>query len=504
MHVLFIAAEAMPYARTGGLGETVTSLAVALARAGHRVCIVLPRYRQVHLRRRAVFATHIQVPLGARAIPCTLVREASSPLGPTLPAPVDFYFVECPTYFDRDAIYGTAEQDYGDNAERFTILSRAAIELARRLQPDLIHAHDWHSALAPVLLRTQLRDDAEVGSIPVVFTIHNLGYQGIFPPEVLARLGLSWNLFRVEALEFWGRVNFLKGALVYSDVLTTVSPSYSREIQTPEFGMGLEGVLQARAADLHGILNGIDTERWDPRRDPVLAHPYDAEELEGKQICRAALVREFGIEHPQRPIVAMVSRLTAQKGLELVDACMERLASLEATLIVLGRGEARQEEAVGRWQHRFPQWVRCVLRYDEELAHRLIAGADLLLMPSRYEPCGLSQMHALRYGTVPLVRAVGGLKDTVTEWRAEDATGNGFVFGPFHPDALLHGMVRALENWSRPDAWRQLQRNGMAGDWSWDRAAVEYAALYQGLAPELSYRSSPRGNNLRPTESRRI
>lgn len=500
MHLLFVAAEADPYARTGGLAETVASLARAQAQAGHQVSVVLPLYREIHLRRREVFAARIEVPLGGRAVACSLLREAA----PSASAQPDFYFVDCPALFDRDGIYGTPQQDFPDNAERFTVFSRAAIELARRLRPGLIHAHDWHSALVPVLLRTQLREDQAVGRLPVVFTIHNLGYQGLFPPEVLARLGLSWSLFRVESLEFWGRVNFLKGGLVYADAITTVSPGYSQEIQTPQFGMGLEGVLQQRAADLHGILNGIDTSVWDPAHDPRLAAAYDAGNLEGKQACRQALLRQLGLDRADRPVVAIISRLARQKGIDLIDAALERIAALDLTLVVLGQGEGELEDRIRDWSTRFPQSVRACIRYDEDLAHRLMAGADLLLMPSRYEPCGLTQLHAMRYGTVPVVRAVGGLKDSVREWNAADRTGTGFCFGPFDPDALLQALQRAVAVWTLPAQWRQLQGNGMAMDWSWRRAAAEYAELYRRLRPGAEDRSGTTGNFLRRSSTPRI
>lgn len=480
MHLLFVAAEALPWVSTGGLGEAVTGLARALAHLGHRVDLVLPRYRQVSPPEPGALAVSTKIPMGAGTIPCTLLRQ------PHTGTPgIEAWFVDCPPLFDRGGIYGEGGHDYSDNPERFTLLCRAALVLARRLRPDLIHAHEWHAALVPVLRYAEFHNDVRLRATPVVFTIHNLAFQGIFPPEVIGRIGLGPQWMHADQLEFWGRVNFLKGALISSDTLTAVSPSYSREIQTPEFGMGLDGVLRRRTTDLTGILNGIDSEQWDPARDTQLVAPYDATHLDGKAACADALRREFGLPLRNRPMAIMLSRLSPQKGIDLVDACLDRIMALELELIVLGQGDPEHEAMVRAWQHRFPQWIRAVLRYHGGLEHRLLAGADLLLMPSRYEPCGLSQMHAMRYGTVPVVHSVGGLRDTVTEWNPAAGTGTGFPFTPCHPDALLQSLARALAGWAGRDsaaaAWRRLQVNGMTADWSWRHAATAYTGLYRHL-----------------------
>jgi starch synthase len=497
MHLLFVAAEALPWASTGGLGEAIAGLAAALARLGHRVTLVLPRYRWI-TPEPVTLAALETIPMGERSIACTLLRGAASEEA----AGVETWFVDCPPLFDRSGLYGENGHDYPDNPERFALLARAGLRLAQRLQPDLIHAHEWHTALVPVLLRTEFRDDACLGSLPVVFTIHNLAFQGIFPPEVASRIGLDPEWMQPDRMEFWGRVNFLKGALTAADAITTVSPGYSREIQTPEFGMGLDGLLRRRSDALTGILNGIDTAQWDPSTDAHLVETFDATHLEGKAACTEALRREFGLAPLDRPVLALLSRLSPQKGIDLIEATLDRMIALELDLIVLGQGDAEHAARVRSWEHRFPQWIRAVLRYDEGLAHRLLAGADLLLMPSRYEPCGLSQMHAMRYGTVPVVHAVGGLRDTVTEWDGAEGSGTGFLFTLFHPDALLHSLVRAVAMWTRRSSpssdWRRMQVNGMTADWSWQHAATEYARLYRQLAPAAPPLNTGMQNILRP------
>lgn len=508
MHLLFVSAEALPWASTGGLGEAVAGLADALAQQGHRISLVLPRYRWAPPFDPGVPSAPVTIPLsvpmGERAVPCTLIGPTESGARPG----VEHWFVDCPPLFHRAGLYGENGHDYPDNPERFALLCRAALALAQRLQPDLIHAHEWHTALIPVLLHTECNTDARLASLPVVFTVHNLAFQGIFPPEVIRRIGLSAAVMHPDQMEFWGRVNFLKGALVHADALTTVSPTYSREIQTPELGMGLDAVFRGRAHALTGILNGIDPAQWDPAHDAHLLQTYDAAHLQGKTACSLALRRECGLPQRPRPLVALLSRLSPQKGIDLIDASLDRLMALELDLIILGQGDPGHEAMVRGWEHRFPQCIRTVLRYDEGLAHRLLAGADLLLMPSRYEPCGLSQMHAMRFGTVPVVHAVGGLRDTVTEWNRAEGTGTGFLFLPCHPDALLHSVGLALKGWacrdSDPEEWRRLQRNGMTADWSWRRAATQYAALYRQLLPAAPALNAESQNILRPGQSHRI
>jgi starch synthase len=381
-------------------------------------------------------------------------------------------------------VYGERGGEYGDNAERFALLSRAALASPAALgrRPRIVHANDWQTGLVPWLLRHEHAHDPALAGAKSVFTIHNLAYQGVFPKQVLPFIGLPWDVFHLDAMEFYDQVSFMKAGLTFADALTTVSPTYAREVLTPQEGAGLDPLLRHRRDALHGILNGIDVAEWDPVRDPHLPAHYSARDLAGKGACKASLQRELGLPvRPDVPLVGIVSRLADQKGVDLVVASVPQIVLREAQLVVLGTGSHAYEEAFRRAAAAHPAQVAARIGFDEGLAHRIEAGADVFLMPSRYEPCGLNQMYSLRYGTVPVVRAVGGLEDTVEDFDGWNR-GTGFKFRDYAPGALLLALRRALEAWRDQRAWRALVLRGMAQDFSWDRSARGYEALYGTLA----------------------
>jgi starch synthase len=395
---------------------------------------------------------------------------------------VRYFFVDDPGYFDRDGIYGGGTGDFPDNAERYSEFSRATIEIAKHVWPaDVIHCHDWQTALVPVLMRSLYSTDPLVKDIPVIFTIHNLGYQGQFPAAVLDRAGIPPEVYNPAGLEYYGDVNLLKGGLVYSDYLTTVSKKYAEEIQTPEFGFGLDGVVRSRRDHLVGILNGVDYSAWNPEKDKLIAATYSAKDLTGKHVCKKDLLEIFGLspEHENRPVLGIVSRFADQKGFDLIAAVAKELMLEDMILTVLGTGDRRYEELFETLANEFPGRVGVRVAYDNELAHKIEAGADMFLMPSRYEPCGLNQVYSLKYGTVPIVRATGGLDDTVESFDVEQGTGTGFKFAQYSGAALLDAVRQALHLYTDERIWKRIQLNGMAKDFSWKRPASEYAKLYK-------------------------
>jgi starch synthase len=483
LRILLIASEVAPFAKTGGLADVAGALPKALASLGHDVRIMTPKYRgaEAHATDSRIVVPTIRVPLGDRTAEGALI-EAQGPSG------VPVYFIEHEHYYNRDSLYGTADGDYWDNCERFVFFCRAALEgLARldaarpgiRWQPQVIHANDWQTGLLPVYLRTLYRDHPLLGGLATVFTIHNLAYQGVFWHYDMPMTGLGWDLFTPAGLEFYGKLNFLKGGLVFSDLLTTVSHTYAREIRTAAFGTGLEGVLEDRSRDLHGVVNGIDYEIWNPQKDPAIAHPYSADDPEPKAICRETLRRELGLQDAAGPVLGVVARLAEQKGMDLVLDALPGILAEGCQLVVLGSGDARLEDAFRAAAAAHPGQVAVRLGYDDDLAHRLYAGTDAFLMPSRYEPCGLGQLIALRYGGAPVVRRTGGLADTVTEFDPARRTGTGFIFDPFTADALLATVRRAASTYRQPAVWKALVRNAMAEDFSWDASAREYLTLYR-------------------------
>lgn len=473
MKILFISSEGLPYSKTGGLADVVEALPKALVEMGHEVAVVLPRYRAN--KPESVLAQSVTIPLGD-VLRFPVIAEGKAVQG------VRYLFVDDPEYFDREQLYGDKTGDFPDNALRFAEFSRAAIELMKRVWlPDVIHCHDWQSALVPVLLRKQYQRDPVVNSLPVVFTIHNLAYQGLFPQPEMRKMGLADNLFTMDALEYYGKINLLKGGLIFSDYLTTVSRRYAKEIQTPEYGCGLEGVIRNRADRLVGILNGVDYTVWSPEVDTFIAQNYSAHNLEGKRACKKDLLAAFKLpaDNASRPLIGIVSRFADQKGFDLIAAQAAALMAEDVAIVALGAGQPEYEKLFAQLAAKYPARVGVKIGYDNSLAHKIEAGADMFLMPSRYEPCGLNQIYSLRYGTVPIVRATGGLDDTIQNFDSRMPQGTGFKFEQYDGRALIECIRAALRSYREPKLWRTVQMNGMAKDFSWKASAAAYVTLYE-------------------------
>jgi starch synthase len=393
---------------------------------------------------------------------------------------VRVFLIRNDRYFDREFLYGTKDGDYVDNCERFTFFSRGVMEWILRSgrRYDVIHCNDWQTALIPAYVKTLYAGEEAFRGTGTVFTVHNLGYQGLFWNHDLPITGLGWELFTPQGLEFYGKLNLMKAGLVFGDILTTVSATYSREIQTPEYGYGLEGVLYERREDLYGIVNGIDDEEWHPAADRFIAETFSAGDLRGKAACRRDLLAEFGLPDEGVPVLGFIGRLTAQKGSDLLEQIGEWLAGQRLRVVILGSGERRYEEAMEALGRKYPDRIAIRVAYDNVLAHKIEAGADMYLMPSRYEPCGLNQIYSLKYGTVPIVRETGGLADTVTDADADPAGGTGFTFRRYEAEDLKDAIARALAAHADPPRWEAIVLRGMARDFSWDASAREYVSLY--------------------------
>lgn len=473
--VLMIASEALPFSKTGGLADVMGALPSAVARLGWQVTLAVPRYRGVTA---GTLIERVPLDVGGYHASVGLYEEA-------IADGVTALLVDEPDLYDRDQLYAEGMVDYPDNPRRFAVLCRAALDAAVRqgVAPTIVHAHDWQAGLAPVYLQTLYRADPVLAGTPSVFTIHNLAYQGIAEPDWLPRLDLPWSLLGIEQLEFWGKISLLKGGINYASIITTVSRQYAREIQTPAFGFGFDGILRRRAADLVGILNGIDVVQWDPSRDPFLPAPITPADASGKRTAKRAVLAKYGLPTDEpglaRPLIGMISRMVDQKGLDLIAAVAEDLPSLGASFVVLGTGEARYQEMWRRLAARHPDRIGARIGFDEGLAHLIEGGADMFLMPSQFEPCGLNQMYSLRYGTVPIVRRVGGLADTVVDYAPRRTKATGFVFDEYTPRALLDALTRALAVFRNTERWRAIQAAGMACDHSWDRSAREYVKIYE-------------------------
>jgi starch synthase len=503
---LHAVSEVAGFAKTGGLADVAASLPAALAARGVDCAVVMPLFRTCRESKRPLTATEhrFRVPIGDRAVEGRLWRSSLAS------ADIPVFLIEQPEFFDRDdpatgqGLYQFTNAagemtDYRDNSARFGFFCRAILEVMRVLNfwPDILHLHDWQTGLAGVYLRELYQKHAKpdlrakYASIRIVFTIHNLAYQGIFWHLDLPGLGLPWRLFTMDLLEFHGKLNFLKAGLVYADLLTTVSPTYAKEIQTRTLGCGLHGVLMQRSSQLHGIVNGIDERLWNPATDPHLASNYDAASVtQGKSRCKAALQQQFKLdENPKSPLLGIVSRLAQQKGLDLVGQVAADFLRQGAQLVVLGDGEKKYRQVLQELRQRFPRQVGLHLGYSEPIAHQVEAGADGFLMPSEYEPCGLNQLYSLKYGTLPVVRATGGLADTVTDATPENIAmgrATGFSFLSYRPSAFAEAVQRCLKMFrDEPIAWKHIQQTGMLQDWSWHRSAGEYERLYRQVLLEI-------------------
>ncbi len=468
--VLMVASEATPMAKTGGLADVAGALAAALGALGHEAAILMPRYRGVPLENARRVYDDLRVWFGPDCYTCTLYLAVERG--------VPYYLADCPALYDREGLYGDATGDFPDNHIRFAVLSRVALTAVRHVfRPHVIHCHDWQTALVPIYIHTRFAGDPTFMGLRTVLTLHNLGYQGLFPPEILPQIGLDDDLLRPDALEFHGRVNLLKGGIRFSDALTTVSPTYAREIQTPELGFGLDELLRGRGDALTGILNGADYSDWNPETDPFIAARYSAADLSGKAACKLDLLAEFGLppEALHKPLLGIVSRFDSQKGFDLIEEIAPALAEEDCLLVVLGTGYAEHEQLLRELAAAHPEKIAVRVAYDNPLAHRIEAGADIFLMPSRYEPCGLNQIYSLRYGTVPVVRATGGLDDTIDE-------STGFKFREYAGPALFEAIRQALAAFRDRDRWEAMMLAGMRKDFSWNASAAAYSALYQRLA----------------------
>jgi starch synthase len=491
LKICLVSSECTPFAKTGGLADVVAALGRFLSKRGNDVRIVMPMYSRIKNGGHEFYpvpdAQDIPIRLGGR----TYWFSLSTLQLPRSSAKI--WLVRCPELYEREGIY---TQD-GDEHLRFALLSRAAFLMCQHTQwsPDIMHCNDWHTGLIPIYMRTHYGWDKLFENTRTVMTIHNIGYQGTFSSETVSGLGLDsdrYLLWQEDLNE--NRINYLKTGLVYANAITTVSRTYAHEIQGDELGMGLAGVLRQRSDSITGIVNGVDYEDWNPRDDVLIPHGYTIKDMSGKALCKEALMKRFGMSYePTTPVFGIVSRLTFQKGFELLAETLTVLLQREnMRVVVLGSGEEKYESYFTWLQNTFPHKVAYDRGYKEDLSHHIEAGADMFLMPSRYEPCGLNQMYSLKYGTVPIVRRTGGLADTVEQWDPQSRTGTGFLFGEFSADALMNTMRFALDCWKDQEAWKVLQRNGMERDFSWERQGEEYVALYRRLLPPRTPLTTPR------------
>ena len=474
--VVHVAAEFFPYARTGGLAEAVANLARFQSEAGVRSLAIMPLYRSARARAIDLIAVGepITVDLGPRTETVRLLTERNAPPGTRL------YFVEHDGFFDRPKLYGDAHGDFADNHVRFACFAKAAVLALPRVAsgPILLHVHDWHAALALAYLRTLFVNDARYASVATVLSVHNAGYQGHYPPSAMPEIGLPWELFNHRQLEWYGKVNLLKAGLSFADAVVTVSPNHSRELRTAEGGFGLQEVFAALGERFTGILNGIDTSDWDPRTDSQIAAPFSPDDLSGKVACKLGVQARFGLRHdPRIAVFGRAARLVTQKGLDIVLGG-SALFGLDAQFVFIGAGEARFEEALAGLARMMPDRIAVDTEFTDELEHVLMGGADFLLMPCQYEPCGLTQMRAQRYGVAPVVRRVGGLADTV-----EDGV-TGFVFDPYATEPLVGAALRGLDCYRNPPEWQRMTRRAMACDYSWERSVASYLEVYRRVVGE--------------------
>lgn len=484
MRIVLASSEAVPFAKTGGLADVVSALAKALAELGHQVWIVIPHYPQLLPRNLspAIEPANVSfpVPIGPRAHDARILWS-------TLPGTeVTVLHVDQPAYFNRPSLYNENGRDFGDNCERFCFFSRAVVETCRRmvLRPDVIHANDWQTALIPALLKAEHTQTTGLRDTGSVLTIHNMAFQGRFWHWDMHLTGLDWKYFNWQQMEAYGQLNLLKTGIVFSDAVTAVSPTYAKEIQTPEGGCGLNGVLTAHANKLVGILNGVDTDVWNPATDPNLARNYTpATVSEGKPICKAWLQQHLGLPaRPDVPLFGLISRMADQKGLDILSQCIDQVLHEDVQFAFLGTGDRHYEDMLRSKQNDYPLKVATRIGFDEVLAHQIEAGIDMFLMPSRYEPCGLNQMYSLSYGSVPVVRVVGGLADSVvdvTPATLADRTATGFRFTEYSGEELKRTIFRAMEAFRVRATWAQLMRTGMTQDWSWTKSAREYVKVYE-------------------------
>ncbi len=484
LSILMVSAEAHPLAKVGGLADVLGALPKALAGLGHDVRIALPYYRTIKDRKvqvdKVAGVSRLEITLGDSK------RIATVGLTGLPESPVKVLLVGNDGLFGRKGIYTDPQtgKDYADNAERFIFFSKAVLRLIEAIgwQPDIIHCHDYQAGFIPAWLKTSLSQNDFLKEIGTVFTIHNLAYQGVYPKDVGGTAGFGEDMMRpMGPIEFYGKINMMKAGITFADTITTVSPTYAKEVQTPEFGCGLEGVLKSRSEDVVGILNGADYEVWDPAIDRLIPSRYTQGDLEGKMKCKQSLLKRSGLRADEAsPLAGIVSRLVDQKGFDIMMAAMDAIMGLGMSLVVLGMGEKKYEDALRIYSKRFPGRISITIGFDEELAHLIEAGCDMFLMPSKYEPCGLNQMYSMRYGTIPIVRKTGGLADSVRDFD-ESADSTGFVFTEYSARALVATLERARKVFVRQDQWKNLVLRAMAQDFSWARSARTYHEVYSTM-----------------------
>lgn len=476
MKIALASPEVVPFAKTGGLADVAGALPKALAKLGMEVAVVMPLYKAVDRRRFGLVNTGKKAAalMDGKSVECG-IWEGS------LLGGVRVYFLDAPGYYNRDHLYQEKGADDPDNAERFMYLSKVIPEALKAVgfKPDVVHVNDWQTALTPLYLKAFYKDKPFFTSTGTLMTVHNLGYQGVFWAPDWHLTGLDWEYFTPERLEFYGKINVLKAGLLYSDVINTVSRTYSREIQTPEFGHGLDGVLRTRKADLYGIVNGIDYEEWDPHKDKNLYAVYGPGDIRGKQANKTALKAELGLAAGNRPLFGMTSRLADQKGLDILAGAMDEMLGMGIQFVLLGTGDAKYHKLLSGLAKKKPKQVSVTLGFDAKLANRIYAGSDVFLMPSRYEPCGLGQLISFRYGTIPLVRKTGGLADTVKNVKPGEGKGNGFAFTEYSSRALIRAVRQALDAYADKKEWNALVGRVMEEDHSWEASAKEYVKLYK-------------------------
>ncbi|MDR4509858.1 MAG: glycogen synthase GlgA [Candidatus Brocadiaceae bacterium] len=483
MKVVYLASEVVPFAKTGGLADVAGTLPKSLQKSGVDIAVFMPLYKMVKEGRHSLTKMNIRykVKIGDTLKPGGVYKGFL----PDTQVPV--YFLENEQYFDRTGLYtypGTT-REYEDNCERFIYFTKGVLEVIEKLgmYPEIVHCNDWHTGLVPVYLKTTYAGKECFKHTKTIMTIHNLSYQGLFPPWYMNIAGLNWGLFNWKELEFYGNLNFLKGGIVFSDLITTVSRVYAQEIQTAEYGVGLEGVLRERARDLYGIINGIDYAEWNPETDKFIVANYGINDLTGKQICKRVLQRKYSLPERDVPLIGIVSRLTNQKGLDVIAEKFNDLMKLNIQFVLLGTGEPKYHEVFQSYSKIYQKKAAVTFTFDERLAHEIEAGSDMFLMPSHFEPCGLSQLYSLKYGTVPIVRSTGGLADTIIDYRSGDIENgrvNGFLFKG-DGDILLATIIRAIDIFKNKKQWLRIMKNGMSQDWSLEKSAKEYHRLYKDL-----------------------
>ncbi len=479
LNITFISSEATPFAKTGGMADVCGALPIELEKLGLELILVMPYYKQVAQTKPKPRKTRhsVTVRIAGKEIKGDVYSRK-------ITDHFRAYFIDNPDFFARQELYGTPHGDFPDNAQRFGFFCKAALNLlpALAFQPDIIHVHDWQTALVPFLLKTERRNDTFYSRTKTVLSIHNLAYQGLFDKTVLHGLNISRDWFTPKGMEFYGKVNFLKAGLITADNISTVSKKYSLEMQTPEYGCGLDGVLKEQGGHIQGILNGVDYSEWHPQRDKYIVKDYSLDDMSGKMDCRHNLLQEYNLTaKDDTPIIGIISRLADQKGFDILAKAMPSLAEMDLRILLLGTGENKYHSLFKKMQKKYHEHLGVRLAFNNSLAHKIEAGSDLFLMPSRYEPCGLNQIYSLKYGTIPIVRATGGLDDTIENFNPETGTGNGFKFKEYSSRALIAKVKEALDMYRHKDYWQKLVINAMGQDFSWPNSARKYVKLYQNL-----------------------